>query len=196
MAVPKRKVTRAKRGMIVLTSLDINHIASEADKPGNEKKSKERWFLWKYMQYARAVSERDKAAEKGVLQSVAQAMNSAGEPRPRDHLPENEFERGVGNFLEENGYAVIFQIGEGSFRIDLGVKAAENDSRHLCGIECDGRRYHSDWRARANDVWRQEILESKGWKILRIWSDAWFNNGQRTKAKLLADLADLKAKRG
>ena len=187
-------VTRAKRGMIVLTSLNTEgakRIANNGDAPG-DKKSKERWFLWKYMQYARAVSEGDKAAKESVLQSVVKAMNSERKPRLEVHMPDSAFEREVGDFLEKNGYTVDFQVGESGFQIDIGVKAAENDFRYLCGIECDGRFWHSGWRARANDVWRQEILESKGWKILRIWSDAWFDDGERTKANILADLKALR----
>ena len=40
-------------------------------------------------------------------------------------------------------------------------------------VECDGKAYHSDWTARVRDVWRQRILEGRGWKIHRIWSTNW-----------------------
>ena len=185
-------VTRAKVGMIVLTSLDIDRISNEGEAPGDGEKSRERWFLWKYMQHARAVSKGERENSAAVLRSV----NPDYKPHPVGRGPESEFERQVGAFLEGNGYAVDYQKGESGFRIDLGVKADATDSDYLCGIECDGRFWHSGWRARANDIWRQEILEGKGWKILRIWSDAWFDDGEKTKAKFLADLANLKAKRG
>ena len=62
----------------------------------------------------------------------------------------------------------------------------------MCGLECDGARYHSGWRARTSDVWRQEILESKGWKILRIWSTDWFENSEVTKNRLAKELIALR----
>ena len=185
-------VTRAKVGMIVLTSLDIDRIANAGDGPGEKENSPERWFLWKYMRYARAVSNGDREGAAEILRSLNPVYN----PRPIGQEPESDFERQVGDFLEENGYAVDFQVGESGFRIDIGVKVDKDASRYLCGIECDGRFWHSGWRARANDIWRQEILESKGWKIRRIWSDEWFDGGDQVKAKIITDLAKLKEQCG
>jgi very-short-patch-repair endonuclease len=42
-----------------------------------------------------------------------------------------------------------------------------------------------------NDIWRQNILENKGWKIVRIWSNDWFDNRKDAQEKLLKDLATL-----
>jgi hypothetical protein len=53
--------------------------------------------------------------------------------------------------------------------------------------------YHSGWRARTNDVWRQEILESKGWSILRVWSTDWFDKPEITQKQLLEKLDALRA---
>ena len=47
------------------------------------------------------------------------------------------------------------------------------------------------WRARTSDVWRQEILESKGWRIFRIWSTDWFANPEKVKKGLANDLQAL-----
>ena len=44
--------------------------------------------------------------------------------------------------------------------------------------------------ARHNDIWRQDILEKKGWKIVRIWSDDWFDS-PAGKEKLLAKIRQL-----
>ena len=43
------------------------------------------------------------------------------------------------------------------------------------GLECDGSTYHSSPSVRDRDRLRQEILESKGWFIHRIWSTSWFH---------------------
>ena len=44
--------------------------------------------------------------------------------------------------------------------------------------------------ARHNDIWRQDILEKKGWKIVRIWSDEWFDSPVG-KENLLAKIRQL-----
>lgn len=59
------------------------------------------------------------------------------------------------------GYYVEHQVSEDEFRIDMGIKIKQTDELFICGIECDGRLYHSSWEARHNDIWRQGILESK-----------------------------------
>ena len=90
----------------------------------------------------------------------------------------------------QNQYEVDSQVGEGGFRIDLAVKNT-NGMGYLCGIECDGALYHTGWKARFNDIWRQNILESKGWKILRIWSTDWYHDKQNVQVEILKQLASI-----
>ena len=118
-----------------------------------------------------------------------------GDSRPLGRELDSQFEIDVAAFIRGLDYAVDYQVSEGGFRIDLGVKRTAEDSRYLCGIECDGRIWHEDWRARHNDVWRQDILEkSKGWTIRRVWSDRWYDNPDQTRAKLRDYLQELAAK--
>ena len=179
-------ITRAKKGMFVFTSLGDNfsHRKEGPLNPG-ENAASERWYLWMYLRYARAISDGDRETAGQVLHELnpAYAPFSTGEP-------DSEFEIQVANFLRGKGYAVDYQIGESGFRIDLGVKKNASDVRYLCGVECDGRQYHSGWHARHNDIWRQDILEKKGWNIVRIWSDEWFNSSAG-KENLLAEIRKL-----
>ena len=179
-------ITRAKKGMFVFTSLGDNFSHHGEGSPNSgENPTSERWYLWMYMRYARAISTGNRKVAEQVLRELnpAYASFSTG-------TPDSEFEIQVANFLRGKGYAVDYQIGESGFRIDLGVKKDAGDVRYLCGIECDGRQYHSGWRARHNDIWRQDILEKKGWKIVRIWSDDWFDS-PAGKEKLLAKIRQL-----
>ena len=174
-------VTRAKVGMFVITSLDIDRISNQGESPASDEagQEKERWFLWMYMKYARAVNGGNTAEINAVLDEIAPPP-----PRPPLGEPESEFERQVGDFLIANNYAVEYQVGESGFRIDIGVKERE-DKTYLCGIECDGAPFHSGWSARHRDIWRQSILENKGWEIYRIWSTRWFHNKEAAQNGLL-----------
>ena len=177
-------VTRAKRGMIVLCSLNTSHTSNEA-----EKTTHERYFLWQYLRYARAVAHNDRSMVNTVLNQLNPDRESA---RRQAAATESPFEDEVKQFIENAGYFVEPQIGESGFRIDLGVRDGANDLNFLCGIECDGAPYHTGWSARTRDVWRQEILESKGWVIHRIWSTQWYENPARTKETLLKQLQSLR----
>jgi very-short-patch-repair endonuclease len=170
-------VTRAKRGIIVLTSLDIDRISND-----DEQEQRERYYFWKYLCYARAVSNGRREEMRAILNAFrAQGAAVGGEA-------ESPFEADVAAYLRRQGYQVDYQVGEGGFRIDLGVKRRPEDPRYLCGVECDGRAYHREWSARLYDVWRQGILEKKGWKIVRVWSTDWFNNPQPSRERLLREM--------
>jgi very-short-patch-repair endonuclease len=168
-------VTRAKKGVILLSSLDIDRISNE-----NEKGLRERYYLWKYLRYAQAINNQNMEEAEAILVSLSgHAITSTRQ------AAESPFEDEVADFLASH-YHVDYQIGVGGFRIDLGIKVQKEDTRYLVGIECDGRRWHSSWSARMNDVWRQKVLEAKGWRIERVWSTDWYNDGENTRQDLLS----------
>jgi very-short-patch-repair endonuclease len=71
-------------------------------------------------------------------------------------------------------YKVNTQVGASGYKIDLGIIHKDHPDSYLCGIECDGKTYHSSKVARDRDRLRQQVLENLGWKIYRIWSQEWF----------------------
>jgi very-short-patch-repair endonuclease len=89
---------------------------------------------------------------------------------------ESPFEREVLIELRNQGLELHPQVGVGKYRIDFGVIDPELPGEYLCGIECDGVAYHSSETARDRDRLRQQVLESRGWKILRIWSTDWWKD--------------------
>jgi very-short-patch-repair endonuclease len=97
---------------------------------------------------------------------------------------DSEFERAVYDVLQKRGYAVDKQVGEHGFFIDLAVKHKKNNACYALGIECDGAPYHSAKSARDRDYIRQNILESLGWRIYRIWSTDWYHNQKEEIKKL------------
>jgi superfamily I DNA and/or RNA helicase/very-short-patch-repair endonuclease len=104
---------------------------------------------------------------------------------------DSDFEESVAIFLTKHGYKVQPQVGMAGFFIDIGVVDPNNENRFYCGIECDGATYHSSRSARDRDRLRQEILESRGWKIYRIWSTDWFHRRSDQESKLLDYLSSL-----
>lgn len=63
------------------------------------------------------------------------------------------------------------------FRLDIGVYSPKMN-KFVLGIEMDGAMYHSGYAKEHSDHERQQVLESKGWRIHRIWSTNWLNNTQ------------------
>jgi DNA polymerase III delta prime subunit len=172
-------ITRAKRGMYVFCS----HTNLSAIAPISEQSQKtERFYVQQYLMYAKAVSENDSESIRTVLNAVKseKAIKNQVEMKAYDSL----FEAEVAKYIRSLNYFVEPQVGESGFRIDLGIKLNENELNYICGVECDGATYHTGWSARTRDVWRQGILEDKGWNILRVWSTDWFKDQTACKLEI------------
>lgn len=100
--------------------------------------------------------------------------------------PDSIFEEQVADRLRGLGYDVRAQIGTAGFFVDLAVADPGKPGRFVIGIECDGAQYHSSRSARDRDRLRQQVLESHGWIIHRIWGADWYLRPDEELAKTRA----------
>lgn len=121
-------------------------------------------------------------AESGHLEQAVETGKSA----------DSDFEIAVMDALKKSGYECEPQLGVAGFFLDLAVRDPGKPGRFLMGIECDGATYHSAKSARDRDRLRQEILESLGWNIKRIWSTDWFKYPEAQLQPILNELEKLK----
>ena len=98
--------------------------------------------------------------------------------------PGSIFEEYVISQLKSIGCQPVPQVGVAGYFIDIGLKHPKWPHGFIMGIECDGATYHTAKSARDRDRLRQEVLESLGWKLYRIWSTDWFNDPVREAEKL------------
>ncbi|WP_375312819.1 DUF3320 domain-containing protein [Bradyrhizobium sp. A5] len=129
--------------------------------------------LQKYLEYAET---------KGRV-----AAKTSGDPEP-----DSDFETEVADRLRARGYVVDYQVGVSGYKIDLGIRHPDSPERYLAGIECDGAAYHSSKSARDRDRLREEVLNDKGWEILRVWSTDWFGNPGLQTDRLIEKLEALR----
>ena len=152
--------SRAKIGVTVFSSMSPDKIRVDDNTPRGTRLLKE------YLQYA------------------ATGRLDAGDVGHQEC--DSDFEHFVKEHLEAKGYEVFCQIGVAGFRIDLGVKHPKWPHGFLLGIECDGATYHSSLSARDRDRLRQQVLESLGWTIYRVWSTDWFLDQNREINKMVS----------
>lgn len=152
--------TRARRQMRVFSSMrgdEISPAATASDGPR---------LLRDFLLYA----------EHGRLESrVASVLAEAESP----------FEREVLGELTRRGIKVVPQVGVAGYRIDIGVLDDDVPGRFVCGIECDGVAYHSSESARDRDRLRHQVLEGRGWTLIRVWSTDWFKDRAGQIARLV-----------
>jgi primosomal replication protein N'' len=179
-------ITRAKHQVIVVTSMPTEEVSSAlSSDDGLGTGLTPSGYLQLYLEYARAVFLNNPDAEGSVLQRLRTGSRPAhgGEP-------ESPLESDVYEFLSRAGYETHCQVGESGFRIDLAVLHPEPHRGYVLGIECDGATYHSARSARARDVWREQILHDRGWRLYRIWSTRWWYDHAGEQAKLVHAIQD------
>ena len=163
-------ITRAKKKVLIVTSFDANELQVEGAKNDGPR------ILKKYLLYAQAINDDDKAAAQSILLSFGDS-----ERRADNVAFDSDFENQVYDELTKCGYHVETQVGIGGYSIDLAIK---RDGKFILGVECDGKLYHSSKSARERDYHRQKYLESRGWRIHRIWSTNWWKNPKTEIAKI------------
>ena len=161
-------VTRAREHVFLVCSFDP--IDLKAEHTTNEGPK----FLKHYLAYSEAVSANKDDAIKSIL---ADLNPEFGRKEPSGSLVfESELEHQVYEALRKLGYQVDTQFGYSGYRIDLVVVHPKDPSRYVLAIECDGSSFHSARSARERDVFRQRFLESRGWRVERVWSRNWWRN--------------------
>lgn len=163
-------ITRAKKKVLIVTSFDANELQVEDAKNDGPR------ILKKYLLYAQAINDGDKVTAQNILLSFGDA-----ERRADNVAFDSDFENQVYDELSKCGYLVETQVGIGGYSIDLAIK---RDGKFILGVECDGKLYHSSKSARERDYHRQQYLESRGWRIHRIWSSNWWKNPKTEIAKI------------
>ena len=158
-------ISRAKEKIYVITSIEPEELIVDNTKNEGPKLFK------KYLEYVRALND----GNQELVQSILLSLLDRNETSAHQLTFDSEFEEEVYERLQEQGYNIETQYGVGGYRIDLVIKSKDG-IKNLLGIECDGRLYHNSKYARERDYHRQKYLESRGWKIYRIWSPNWWRN--------------------
>lgn len=143
--------SRAKQSITVFSSLEPEHIIPSPNSHRGVHDLKD------YLTYAKT----GRLPDRGI--------------RTRRE-PDSDFEIAVGAAVRRLGYEPVFQVGVANYFIDIGVIDPASPMEYLLGVECDGATYHSSRCARDRDRLRQDIIESRGWALHRIWSTSWFRD--------------------
>ena len=187
-------ITRAKRKIIVVTSIEPEDLKVEAAKNSGPK------LLQKYLMYVRAVSE-------GKRDEVEAILSDLHTPEAKDEphrLLRIDIARELKEKLEKQGYEADLALGAGTSRLSLAIYDKDTD-RYLVGVEIDSDAYSATDSPIERDVFKPKFLEARGWTVVRIWCRDWWlspakvvryliNIAEKNKKKLLPGAAPAKQK--
>lgn len=157
-------VSRAKKKVTIVTSIRSSDL--KADDLKNEGPR----IFQKYLRYAEFVSA-------GNTEGAASVLKSFGNYFTRTYSYDDEFAFEVFRELSQRGLTLQREVGIGGYKIDMAV--VSGDGKYLLGIECDSTLYRRSALSRERDVHLKRYLESRGWKLYRVWSSAWWHDAER-----------------
>ena len=158
-------ISRAKKKIYIITSIMPEELYVDDLKNEGPK------IFRKYLEYSFAISNKDKETAKQILYSFTEEKRGL----ENDEMLKSELEKQVYAALQKQGLDVETQVGVGGYKIDLAIRDNQT-KQYVLGIECDGKLYDGSQQVRERDIYRQKYLESRGWKIYRVWSTNWWHN--------------------
>lgn len=172
-------ISRAKKQVHVVCSFDPSELNVENTKnPGPA-------ILKKYLEYTSAVSQNKKEEAKRILLSLS---SDSGDNAVSDDesQTQKEYFDSIADALSQEGIEFQRNVGIGGYSIDFALK---KEGRFVLGLECDSHLYTRPDTSRNRDYHRQKYLESRGWKIFRLWASSWWKNRDQELQKI-SDLYD------
>ena len=157
-------ITRAKRKVYVITSIEPEELKVDNAKYLGPK------LLRKYLTYARAVSKGDHDEIKAILTSFDNVIE---DKKPMADVEPLEVQ--IAKQLNDLGYQTEISVGNSDSKLSLAVYDKALDM-YLLGIETDHDVVASSESPLERDVFRNEFLKTRGWKIYRVWSRDWWHN--------------------
>jgi very-short-patch-repair endonuclease len=173
-------ISRSREKIILFTSFEPNDLKYAGAFQGPK-------LLKSYLEYCKAMSLGDSESANKVLNSLNESEITYEDFEEYD----SDFEGEVRDALTKQGYEVKTQVGCKGYKIDLAIVDPKDKERFIVGIECDGAKYHSSKSAKDRDLYRQNILENSGWKILRIWSRDWWKSEEKEIKRIDRELKKL-----
>ncbi len=175
-------ITRAKRKVILVTSLPTEKISDYLNRSGSPAIPRD--FVQAYMDYATKIS--NGALDSAETSLVRLSLSEGPRSRVGSRI-DDPFISDVVAYIRSLGYEPVTRQRDDNDAFNLDI-AIENQKTGLfgIGIECDAPRHKILTSAKHREIWRQSVLSKSIAKIHRITSREWYQKRDREK-ELLRD---------
>ena len=169
-------ITRAKQKIYVVTSIEPEELKVDGAKYAGPK------LLRNYLTYARAVSNGNNEEINSILDSFNERILKTNQTFGLLSL-----EKQIQKKLVKLGYNAEINLGNSDSKISVAVYDNKKD-KFLLGIETDQTAISGSKSILERDVYRNEFLKSRGWKIFRVWSRDWWHNAKSVTNAIVKEI--------
>lgn len=163
-------ITRAKKQIYVIKSFNSEDISKDENITTGAR------VFGKYLKYVEKLQEYDlNSPEVTNLWQENHKTNHLNQTLVFDSPFEEEVYNSLIEALNKNKYSIETQVRQSSYSIDLAIWDKINQ-KYILAVECDGYSYHSNFADKVRDFYRQDFLQARGWKFIRICSRDWWKN--------------------
>lgn len=171
-------ITRAKERIYLVTSIEPEELSVENTKNEGPK------ILKRYLSYTKAISNNN-------IKEAKIWLNSKREDLDDDINASNILANEIKETLKKNGYIVEVKVGNTRNKVDLAV-FDPICNQYLLGIECINKDYKNMDEMIENQIYHQSFLESRGWKIHRVWTRDWWLSKSRVMNSIIKEIEMIK----
>ncbi|MBE5738902.1 MAG: DUF4011 domain-containing protein [Clostridiales bacterium] len=164
-------ISRAKRKITIVTSIFPEELEVSDLKNMGPK------LFRKYLEYCFAISKKDRATARVILNSLIDNKEAVEEQEV------DSFTAEVMQELENVGITSEASVGMGNYKVDIALKNSKGD-KYVLAIELDKNLYKTNLDDRERDIFRKQYLECRGWTVYRLWSKDWWRNRHQEIAKI------------
>jgi primosomal replication protein N'' len=172
-------VTRAKRKIILITSLPVGEISDMLATGHSPNKARD--YLQGYFDFAMKVDagafEAAEASISRIQGSPTTTVGAAGNIKG--------VAKSIADFLMAEGISVVGADRGDMFGLDIAIEDPKT-RRLVLGIECDARVHRMLKKARYREVWRPKMLAQAIPQIHRLSSRAWYEDAEQERKRLRA----------
>ncbi|MDR2209139.1 MAG: DUF4011 domain-containing protein [Azoarcus sp.] len=177
-------ITRARRQVILVSSMPIRNISDMLTTHRQPMVSRD--FLQIYWAYAEAVSEGNFEAAENILKKVTpRSGRQQGTAASASQQGQRNFHAVVQASLEAQGWKVVQNDTDPVFSLDFLLED-ERSGNFFIGIECDSPAHALLGKARAREIWRNEVLTRIVPVVHRVFSKSWLDAPEEEEARLHA----------
>ncbi len=161
-------ISRARYEMLVFASFEVERLANMKT---NSIGAKE---LYSFLKYAKYGNEALLANNSNI------ATNNVG------------FEKQLAEKLTERGYKCVIDVGNSSFKVDIGIINPSNENEYLLGVLCDSYSYENTLTSKDRNIIQPTVLKLLNWNLIRVYSFDYLDNPNKVVDEICERFEDIK----